>query len=591
METEALPESRAATWMALAVVWAGCAIGLSWIFWPLGDWLRYPLVYEGDGLWNLFVIKTIFETGWYGSNDHLGAPFAATFLDFAKPESLYLLMFRLAGLVTDNVVLVHNLFYFLGFFLVSGSALLVLRHGFRLRWMLAIAGALLYAFLPFHLMRQAHLFLSNYFAVPIAVWIALLVCADRPPFFPMGRWERPRWQVWVAAVVLASVSIYYGFFAIVVIAAVGCLESVRTMLWRHAASAMLFCALVAVCLMGNLAPSLLNSMEQGANRQAIQRNVQEIDIYALRPIQLLMPPKEHRLPALSEIGRKYEASALYVNENRTSYLGIVGSMGFVLLLVALTAGHGMIRDHHGFGVAARINVVALGLAVTGGVGMILGLVASPLFRSLNRISVVIAFVAIAGLLIALQKVLDRLPVKSRLPSSTAASLLLIVFGLWDQVPLHNHPDVAALAAEFDSDRAFVRDIEARMPAESLVLQWPYIPFPESAPRFKETPYSHLRGFLHSTTIRWSFGGMKGRKSDLWHASLAQLPITAQIEQAKSTGFRGIWLDRRAMEDHGAGVEAALHARGVIDGHESSDRQLVFYSLLPVGTYSRVRPTP
>ncbi|MCK7577275.1 MAG: hypothetical protein MZV65_16505 [Chromatiales bacterium] len=99
----------------MVALWLVCAACLAWIFWPLSDWIRYPLVYEGDGLWNLFVIKTVLETGWYGSNDYLGAPFTANFLDFAKPESLYLLMFRMAGWVTGNAVLIHNLFYFLVF--------------------------------------------------------------------------------------------------------------------------------------------------------------------------------------------------------------------------------------------------------------------------------------------------------------------------------------------------------------------------------------------------------------------------------------------------------------------------------------------
>ena len=587
MRTELFRAGRAAPMVSIAVVWAACATCLSWIFWPLGNWLRYPLVYEGDALWNLFVVKTVFETGWYRSNDHLGAPFSATFLDFAKPESLYLMMFRLAGLVTSNVMLVHNLFYFLGFFLISASALLVLRNGFRLSWVLAVAGALLYAFLPFHLMRQEHLFLSNYFAVPIAVWMALLVSADNPPFFPAGRLQRAGWPVWLAAAVVASVGAYYAFFAIVLISAVGCLESIRTMLWRNAASAMLLCTLVAACLAANFTPSLLYSADQGANKYVAARALKEIDIYALQPIQLLLPTQTHRLPAFSELGRKYDAGALLVNENRTSYLGIVASVGFLLLLVTLVAGHRVIREHHNFGVAARINAIALSLAVAGGGGMLLGLLASPQFRALNRISVVIAFVSIAGLLMALQELLNRFPVKSRAYLSAAASVLLVTFGLWDQVPLNVNRNTTQMAAEFDSDRAFVRDIEASLPADSLVLQLPYTPFPEAEPRFRETLYSHLRGYLHGTTLRWSYGGMQGRKSDLWHASLAQVPLAEQIETAKSNGFRGVWLERRALKDGGIGLEARLHSLGVVDAHESIDKQLVFYSLLANGSFHRI----
>lgn len=577
-----LNPNKAAPLISLAVVWMVCAACLAWVFWPLSDWLRYPLVYEGDGLWNLFVVKTVLETGWYGSNSHLGAPYVATFLDFAKPESLYLLMFSVVGLVTVNAVLVHNLFYFLGFFLVAGSALLVLQGGFRLRWEFAIAGALLYAFLPFHLMRQPHLFLSNYFVVPITVWMALLISADRPPFFANGRLGIARWQVWLASAVIASTSIYYTFFALALITAVGCLESVRTRRWRSFINAMLVASLVAVFLAANLTPSLLYRAENGTNKEVATRTLGESETYALRPAQLLLPTTDHRLPAFAELARKYESAAPFVNENRSSYLGFLGGVGFLFLLMMLFAGHRMIRENPPLGVAARINVLALSLSVAGGGGVILGLLSSAQFRALNRISVVIAFVSIAGLMILLQRLAQRLPPRSSVGVSALALTILVAVGFLDQIPLNTQPDVRKLAAEYDSDSAFVRDVEALLPDHALVLQLPYTPFPEFAPRFNETSYSHLRGYLHGNKLRWSYGGMKGRRSDAWHASLDQLPLADQVKIAQNSGFRGIWLDRRAFSDGAKAIETGLHSLGIVDVHESIDKTLAFYSLSPKG---------
>lgn len=76
--------------------------------------------------------------------------------------------------------------------------------------------------------------------------------------------------------------------------------------------------------------------------------------------------------------------------------------------------------------------------------------------------------------------------------------------------------------------------------------------------------------------------MKGRMSDSWHESLAQLPLAEQIRIAKISGFRGIWLDRRAINDGAIALEAELHALGIVDAHESTDKKLVFYSLSPTG---------
>ncbi|MCK7577276.1 MAG: hypothetical protein MZV65_16510 [Chromatiales bacterium] len=88
-------------------------------------------------------------------------------------------------------------------------------------------------------------------------------------------------------------------------------------------------------LMANLAPSLLYRAENGINSKVAMRSVGESDTYALRPVQLLLPTTAHRLPALSELTQKYEAGAPFVNENRSSYLGLLGVIGFLFLLVTL----------------------------------------------------------------------------------------------------------------------------------------------------------------------------------------------------------------------------------------------------------------
>lgn len=561
---------------SLLVVWIACLVVLGWVFWPIGYLLNYPIVYNGDGLWNLFVIKTVLETGWYGDNPYLGAPSSAIFLDFPKPEVLYLLIFRLAGLATDNVALIHNLFYFLGFFLVSGVALIALRRGFHLSWPLAVAGALLYVFLPYHFMRQGHLFLSNYFTVPIAVWIALMVVTSRPPFFENGRLVVAKWPVLLAVAIIASTSIYYTFFSLSLIAIAGCLESIRTKLWRHSLSALLVCFSIVFFLLLNLSPSIRYRAEQGMNSQVASRSLAEVDRYALQPIQLLLPIKDHRLSTFAELAHKYEAEASFVNENQSSYLGLLGGMGFLCLLVALISGHRAVHMDALFGFAARTNIILLSLSVVGGGGAILGLLLNPQFRAFNRISVVIAFVSIAGLLLLFEKFSMRFKEQLRQRFLVVTSILLVTIGVFDQTPLNAGPDLEKLVAEYNNDRAFVRNIEASLPNGALILQLPYTPFPEGAPNFHESPYTHLRGYLHGKKLRWSYGVMKGRMG--WHEGFSLLPLEEQVKAAQSIGFSGVWLDRRAFYDGGVNLDTVLHSLGIVVFYESADKNLVFYPL-------------
>jgi phosphoglycerol transferase len=327
----------------------------------------------------------------------------------------------------------------------------------------------------------------------------------------------------------------------------------------------------------NLAPSLLYRTKQGSNEETAVRTLAESEIYALRPVQLLLPSESHRSPVLAEPARSYEAGALFINENRSVTLGMLGSAGFVLLLIALVADTRLMATPQ-FASAARVNAVALLLSVAGGGGAIVSWLLGPQFRAMNRISVVIAFVSIAALLLAVDGGLRAVSDRWRRRLLPPAAILLLAIGLWDQIPLHVRPDAARIAAEFESDRTFVREIERRLKPQALVLQMPYIGFPEAVPLHKEPVYSHLRGFLQGENLRWSYGGMKGRSGDLWHRALAQLPLEEQVEVARQSGFSGIWVERRAIQDAGVELEAHLRTLGLSLVEESPDRSLAFFPL-------------
>ena len=570
------------TTFAVVTTLAICTAVLAWLYRPLTDWLTLPLTYTGDGMWSLFVIKTVLQTGWYTSNPQLGAPFGANFLDFAKPEVLHLTFYRFAGLFTQNIALIHNLFFGLGFHFVALSALAVLRRGFGLKWPLAMAGALLFTCLPFHFLRLEHLFLSSYYAVPIAAWLVLRVSGEHPPFHESGRLGAGRWTVWVACAVLASTSIYYAFFGLCLVFAAGLLESLRRRAWQPLVSGALVCALVGSLVLINLAPSLWHRHTEGRNTEVAARSMHEVEVYALRPLQLVLPSNQHRSPTLAGWTRAYEAGATFVNENQTSTLGLLGSAGLLCLLLALLSGHRSLNTPPTFGVAARASAVALLLAVAGGGGTLIALVVEPQFRALNRISVVIAFFSIAALLLLVQRAVQAAPARLRQGALATVAPLLLLIGLWDQVPAHPRPSSERIGAQHASDRAFVQRIEQALPPGSSVLQLPYVAFPEAPPLHKEGSYSQLRGFLHSQRLRWSHGGARGREGDLWHRTLAQQPTAELLQLAAASGFNGLWLDRRATPDHGAGQERDWRAHGLHLTLASDDGSLAFYALQATG---------
>ena len=554
------------------------------VFRPLSDWTAYPLAYTNtdDGLFNLYVIKTVVETGWYGNNPALGAPFGSEPFDFAKPETLYLLCYKVAGLFTRDIALIHNLFYLAGFPLVACSALFVLRSSLRLAWPLAIAGGQIYSWLPYHFARIEHLFLSNYLVVPIGVWLMLRVCGDRPPFFERGRFSSASAGVWVAVALIASTSLYYGFFTLVLLLGTALLESVAARSWRTLTSAML----VAVCLCGaiaiNVAPSLSYRVREGANLVAAARSVNEADLYALRPVQLLLPYEGHRVPLMRQAARAYNEPR---NETRYAALGVIGALGFLLLLAHLLTGHRVLPDTQGMKTLARANLLAVLFGSVGTAGTLVALFATPQFRALNRVSVFIGFFSVAAALMIVQYALRFVgkgfsPAETRSPLrvTVLVSAMLMLVGFFDQVPAAARPDVHAIATSYDGDRAFVAQIERMLPAGALVYQTPHTMFPEAHPFHREPSYAPIGLYLHSTALRSSYGGIKGRSGDNWHVLLEQVPLRNRVATLQAAGFAGLVLDRRAQPDGGRGTEEALTEIGLEGPVSSSDGTLTFYRM-------------
>jgi phosphoglycerol transferase len=554
------------------------AAGVWVAFGPMKPWLRYPLAYTNlpDSIFNLWVVKTVLETGWFGWNPWLGAPFGASALDFARPEVLFLLLLRGAGLFTSNVVLVQNVFYFAGFFLVAWSALLVLRTQLQISWPLAVAGALAFSWLPYHFARVDHLFLSNYMVVPMAAALILRVSDQQPPFFERGRLRLAHPGVWLALVLIASTSIYYAFFAIVLIAAEGVIGSLAARSLRPAASAAMLVGCLAVFLALALTPSLRHRAVEGTNPLVTVRNVGESDMYSLRPLHLLLPYGGHRFEALGALARTYNASAHDINENRTAALGLIGAAGFLLLLAHALTGNRVLPDTPAIAVFARATLVALLLGVTGGGGTLIALLVSPQFRGHNRISVYIAFFSIAAAMTAIDHALSRLGTRRRQATAGLAGVL-IALAFVDQKPAPA-PDLADITLKMDSDRAFVEHIERLVPAGAMVYQAPYTRFPE-APRLHVEPlYSPLRLYVNSHDVRWSFGGMKGRPADYWNQAVERLPMADRVALLQALGFAGIVLDREAFADRGRGYEAELARLGAGESIDSQDGTLAFHRL-------------
>ncbi len=565
--------------------------------------LSLPWSYAGGGdtKFYLLVIKGILDHGWFQHNPSLGAPFGLQLYDFPQgADNLNLLMVKTLGIFSSNPAWVLNVFFLLTFPLTAVSAYLALR-ALGASTGAAIVCATIFALAPYHFYRaESQVLLSAYYSVPLGALLFLRLWQEPGLFARRGRsredagetrqaqhsaagtaegsrslrrspgapargvramgWISPRSLLTVAiCLVIGSAGLYYAVFALVLLVS-GSLVGAFARRGRRTVISGLLCALaIGVMLAINLAPSLSYQSAHGKNT-AIARTPLQSDQFGLRLSNLLLPVQEDRLPFFSDVNQRYtEATATGYCEQCFENLGTVGSLGFLsLCLLALVSIVGVAGA---FAVRAVYRAAALGVALSfavatiGGVSSLLAFFVTSDIRGWNRMSLFIAFFSLLTVALLLDAGARRL---ARRRAGTGGRVLagallavVLVLGALDETSSYFVPNYEKDAREWRSDATFVRQIETHMPRGAAIVELPYVPFPEgygsistsiSAPNTTfDTTYELGRGYIHSKTLRWSYGAMKGRTGD-WQGQLAAKPLYLSLAAAADDGFQGLWVD-------------------------------------------------
>jgi len=538
--------------------------------------LRVPFFYSGDSVFWATCIKGVIENGWYWQNPAVGAPGTLQLYEFPVIDNGVMMLMWLMTVFTHNPFVVMNVFYLLSFPLVAISSLYVLRH-FNLSFVPALFASLLYALTPFHFIRnQHHLFYNDYYVVPLAVmvllWLTTELLVTRSRKFIISV---------LVAILLGCSGVYYPFFFCFLLLVAGAVGALKFRRLRPLLMAFVFIGITTATILINLSPSLIYLRQHG-HAEAIVRNPGEAETYGLRISQLLLPITVHRIRAV-DLFKRFHNSYVLVTENDSASLGAIGSIGFLVLLAQLLYRKELIANARGlFHDLSALNMFAVLLGTIGSFGLLFSLYVSPAIRCYNRISIYIAFFSLMAVAYGLESIYRR----TRTTRSRSIFYLLLavalIGGTWDQTSTWYIPTYAANKAEFGNDAEFVKRIEASIPAGSMIFQLPYIQFPE-VPRVRNMyDYDHLRGYVHSRNLRWSFGSIKNRDTDRAQERVASLPPEQLVQELAFGGFTGLYLDRFGYEDQGVSLEAEFSKILQAKPLSSPNGRLLFYNLSDYG---------
>lgn len=508
-----------------------------------------PVVYAGDALFYAHV-ASVLRDGWVNTSFRDGYPFGSELYDFPSSDSGNFLIIKMLMQLVDSPFAANNIFFLISYpvvFVVSAQVLKWM--GLRLHW--AYAAAAVFTFLPFHQMRFGHLLYTMYFTIPLFFYFAYRAASGEA--FGAGRDKSmARWLPECAILaMLASFGVYNSAFAVILITFAGLFHATAEKRFLPALNVLPWIAAIMLGVVLNLLPNITQWMLFGKSGEVAQRLPAEAEVFGLKIIQLLMPIPTHFVSALAEMANAYAQSAPLVNENRSSALGLAGSIGLLLAGVVLIRNFASSGSSQRKTVVTYLLIVLLLFGTIGGGGAIFAYTVSPLIRGWGRISPFIAFAALTLLFLHLQSLESRLRVSRHVTwAGPVAAALIALLGIADQTGRRCDKCLAANRDAFERDRAFVARIETLVPHGGAIYQLPHSAFPEGLPRNQLVPYEHFLLTANSTSLRSNYGVMKSYPGDRFYRDLERRPLALQIDVLRNLGFAGLWINGKGYADGG-----------------------------------------
>lgn len=545
--------------------------------------LSIPLYYDGSDSLTMYTKAKLLQEGfWTFENARLGAPFTSNFYDFMAYGMTYFddLVLKVLVSIIPNCVTALNIQFLLLFPTIALISYFVMR-SLKIRCLVAVPCSLAFAFLPAIFYRNIlHFNLSTYQFVPLSILLCVWLYTDDQFMRRKGFWRyRRNIYAIVFALLIANNGIaYYAFFTCFFLAVTGVMRALRERKWAPLVRS--FCTLGFVCffVVLSLSPIFIYHLKNGANPLVATRASAEAEIYATRLSLLLLPSTAHRVPLLSTWVQTSKSLPL-LNENTSSHLGLLAVAGFIFLFLFFFVKK---KDSLGFRqmeLLSGLNLFGFLMGTMGGLGSLFAIMVSSSLRCYNRISVFLSFICILAMALLLNRYTQKIKPWLLSILMTAMCVLTVL----EQFP-SIVPDYDGIKKTFQSEQQFVQSIENQVPEGSMIYQMPYHSYPESGPVNNMADYQLSVGYLHSDSLRWSYGGMRGRESDLWNSAVNDLALPERIKVLSLAGFEGVYIDNRAYTQEE--LEPLLEQLQTILGvapMTSTDGNLTFFSM---GAYNQ-----
>jgi hypothetical protein len=283
------------------------------------------------------------------------------------------------------------------------------------------------------------------------------------------------------------------------------------------------------------APSLIHSLQEGKNFLAVNRAYANLQVFALRPIEMFLPGSDSGIPILKQLSAFYENQCIFRKsfehcESMAAYLGLVGCLGF-LLLIGITIYSILCRQQNKIPGWFWFALFLIAFSVVGGLNGFLGLGKFYFLRGANRYSIYITAICLIYFAMFLSS--NSIILKKWISWGVAAVLILLATA----EPLLAKKKFSGLYSAglslYETDRQFGTSLEKHLPAGAMVFNFPVMQLPERG------TYAYFRPAFFTDKLRYSFGALTGRARETWQLDVEKLPLNQMVLKLQEYGFSGI----------------------------------------------------
>jgi len=484
----------------------------------------------------------------------LGAPFIGQLNDFPEAERAIVWLggqiARLIGLMpAANAILILSA-------LVAALSFYLAARLWRVSRLVSFIFAIVYAFLPQRHRSLDHLGIGFTGLLPLQLYCCWYIATIQKL-----SWSSFRFRLtFITGILSGLLNIYWIFFFIqFYFIALLCRIVKRRKRIILSIPPLAPTLLVAGSLLGSF---IIYRASYGVNSFALTRTYLDVERWALKPIDLLIPSWGPYVNLSSGFFKSYYDSAIMIGEQWWgAYIGFCALFGLAFLFFK---GVQRLLNKHSPSLPCLAAFWVISYTSIGGPHAIMSLILDFYdIRGTNRYSAVISTIGLLYFVFIVHRLVRHWSFRARLLSLTLLALLAIFDQSFKTRAFSMRHDFS-IKERVIADRDLVARLEDKLKAGAMLYILPVLDFPESsdhAPHRFFSLYDPMRPFLYSTKLRYSYGSNKGRQGADWQFDVQRLPAGEMAAVLESYGFSGILLNREVYEDRGDQLLTAFSEAG------------------------------